>query len=92
VKFIFLLIISLTLLVGGLSAASSIQAKESHPTDGVFSGGIGVSWPEIVSYRYIGNDSAFLWLPNQGRLKVQSLVITPLAPGEIGCVGILGLP
>jgi hypothetical protein len=105
VKFFFLLIISLALLGGGLVAASTVQAKEIHPqaetttgvcvvyqVDEVFSGGIGVSWPEVVSYRHIGNGNAFLWLPNQERLKVQSLAITPLVPGETGCVGILVVP
>ena len=58
-----------------------------YQADGLWSGGIPVMEPETVSYRYSGN-SIFLWLPNQDRLRVDSLSVTPISLPE-DCQGLL---
>jgi len=92
------------LVVGFLAAGSaSVEAKGPPVTpnattvtdvclvykvDGVFSGGIPVTWPATVSYRQNGNDGIFLWLPGQDRMRVEWLGVGPLPPDRT-CVGIV---
>jgi len=98
--FVAAVAVASVLLAGSFFVASHAEAKVPpiattatnvcviYSVDGVYSGGIPIVWPATVSYRYVGQSgSAFLWLPGQDRLRVDTLSVTPLPPG--GCFGIL---
>lgn len=68
------------------NATTTTNVCVIYSVNGILSGGVPVISPDTVSYRYNGVDGIFLWLPNQDRLTVDTLSLTPMID-PTQCVG-----
>lgn len=95
-------VIALAVVLAGLNASDSEAAPAIprsaatvtdvcvvYTIDGVSSGGIPVIQPDTVSYKPLDGRGFFLWLPGQDRIRVDTLSMQLLPPGQTTCAGIL---